>query len=77
MYYRACVKGNLERQVGSRYFVSAANAAKIFFLYKAAVMFLKYTEKDMGNKLERCLYQEFRWHHVLFGVCGIGHAGQI
>lgn len=60
MYYHACVEVNLERQVGSRYFVSSANAAKAFFLSKAAVMFLKYTEKDMGNNLERCLYQKLQ-----------------
>ena len=31
-YYQACSKVNLHRQVGSRYFVSAANAGKIVFL---------------------------------------------
>ena len=47
-YYRSCSVVKLDRQVGSRYFVSAANAAKIVFLAEAAVWFLKYT----GNKLE-------------------------
>ena len=31
-YYESCSQVLLERQVGSRYFVSASNAAKIFFL---------------------------------------------
>ena len=31
-YYQACLRVNLHGQVGSRYFVSAANAAKILFL---------------------------------------------
>ena len=41
------------RQVGSRYFVSAANAAKILFLKDAAIEFLKFTGKERaGNTLE-------------------------
>ena len=52
MYYRSCAVVKLDRQVGSRYFVSAANAAKIVFLADAAMSFLKYTGKDTGNKLE-------------------------
>ena len=51
-YYQSCSVVKLDRQVGSRYFVSAANAAKIYFLAEAAVWFLKYTGKDTGNKLE-------------------------
>ena len=51
-YYQSCSAIKLDRQVGSRYFVSAANAAKIVFLAEAAVCFLKYTGKDVGNKLE-------------------------
>ena len=31
-YYQKCSIIRLERQVGNRYFVSASNAAKIFFL---------------------------------------------
>ena len=54
-YYCCCASITLERQVGSRYFVTAANAAKIFFLKDAAVTFLKYTGKDSGNRLERDL----------------------
>ena len=35
LYYSACASTTLERQVGSRYFVSAVNATKILFLTKA------------------------------------------
>ena len=55
-YYRSCAEVHLHRQVGSRYFVSAANAAKIVFLKDAAIQFLKYTGKDAGNKLETEVY---------------------
>lgn len=51
-YYQACAKVRLHRQVGSRYFVSAANACKIIFLKDAAIEFLKFTGKDTGNRLE-------------------------
>ena len=59
-YYQSCSKIRLDRQVGSRYFVSAANAAKIIFLAEAAVDFLKYTGRDAGNKLERDLLTKLR-----------------
>lgn len=52
-YYRNCSKVRLHRQVGSRYFVSAANACKVLYLRNAAIDYLKYTGKDVGNKLER------------------------
>ena len=55
-YYRSCANVNLDRQVGSRYFVTAANASKIVFLADAAVQFMKYMGKDAGNKLETELY---------------------
>ena len=55
-YYHSCAYVNLDRQIGSRYFVTAANATKIVFLQEAAVHFLKYTGKDKGNKLERDVY---------------------
>ena len=38
--------------MGSRYFVSANNAAKIYFLADSAPAFLRYTGKDHDNKLE-------------------------
>ena len=36
-YYHSCISVNLHRQIGSRYFVSASNAAKIVFLQEAAI----------------------------------------
>ena len=59
-YYHSCSGVVLERQVGSRYFVSACNATKIFFLSKAAKEFLNYTGKDKGNKLEQTLYRKLQ-----------------
>ncbi len=56
IYYSDCLKVRLHRQVGSRYFVCAANACKILFLRRAAIEYLKYTGKDAGNKLERDVY---------------------
>lgn len=53
MYYSNCSKVRLHRQVGSRYFVTAANACKVLFLRNAAIEYLKFTGKDVGNKLER------------------------
>ena len=50
---KSCLNISLERQVGNRYFITAANAAKIYFLKEAAVEFFRYTGKDVGNKLER------------------------
>ena len=49
LYFQQCTKIRLERQVGSRYFVTAANAGKVFFLREAAISFLKYIGKDKGN----------------------------
>ena len=57
-YYKVCSNVKLDRQVGSRYFVTAANAAKIVYLKEAALEFLKYTGKDNGNKLEREVYRK-------------------
>ena len=57
-YYEAFLLVSLERQVGNRYFVTAANATKIFFLKNAAVEFILYTGKDKGNKLERSVYEK-------------------
>ena len=59
-YYESCTQVLLERQVGSRYFVSASNASKIFFLAKASVEFLEYTGKDNGNNLERTVYKKLK-----------------
>lgn len=57
-YYQSCSEVLLERQVGSRYFVSASNAAKIFFLVKAAIEYLQYTGRNNGNNLEQTLYRK-------------------
>ena len=59
-YYKLCTQVLLERQVGSRYFVSASNASKIFFLAKASVEFLEYTGKNSGNNLERTVYKKLQ-----------------
>ena len=65
LYYSSCANTTLERQVGSRYFVSAANAAKILFLKKAALEFLEYTGKSQGNKLEKEVYHKLQDPTVL------------
>ncbi len=50
-YFRSCANVT---QVGSRYFVSASNAAKIIHLKDAAIDFLSFTGKnEAGNKLEK------------------------
>ena len=59
-YYEFCSKVNLHRQVGSRYFVSASNAARIVFLADAAIAFLKYTGKESGNKLEADVFVKLK-----------------
>ena len=51
-YYQPCSQVYLHRQVGSRYFVSAANACIIVFLRDAAVEYSKLTGKDFGSKLK-------------------------
>ena len=58
-YFRECLKVNLHRQIGSRYFVTTANATKILFLKDAAIAFLKFTGKDKsGNKLELDIFSK-------------------
>ena len=57
-YYEQCTKIKLDRQVGNRYFVTAANAGKILFLRDAAIDFLKYSGKDKGNKLEQSVFEK-------------------
>ena len=59
-YYQCCSKITLHRQVGSRYFVSAANTCKILFLKDTAIEFLKFTGKDTGNKLERDVFAKLQ-----------------
>ena len=55
-YYSSCTHISLERQVGSRYFVTASNASKLFFLTDAAIEFLEFTGKSNGNRLEKDVY---------------------
>lgn len=60
-YFKKCATITLHRQVGSRYFVTAANASKIVFLRDAAIKYLTFTaKKDSGNKLEKCVYSKLQ-----------------
>ena len=59
-YYQQCIKVSLERQVGSRYFVTACTAGKILFLQEAALEFLLYTGKDAGNRLEQDVFRKLQ-----------------
>ena len=59
-YVQACSEVRMHRQVGSKYFVAAANGCKILFLKDAAVEFLKFTGKDCGNKLERDVFTKLQ-----------------
>lgn len=54
-YYKECVKVHLARQVGSRYFVTASNASKAFYLVPAAIEFLQFNgiSDTSGNRLEK------------------------
>ena len=60
LYYRHCLKVALERQVGSRYFVTAHNAGKVLFLRKAAIEYLQKTGKNQGNQLEKEVYSKLQ-----------------
>ena len=51
-YYSRYLEVSLDRQMGSRYFVTASNASKIIFLLQAAIDFQKFNDKHLGNKLE-------------------------
>ena len=64
-YYQTCAQISLERQVGSRYFVSAANATRILFLVDAAVHYLEYTGKDEGNRLESTVFKKLHSTELL------------
>jgi hypothetical protein len=54
-YYEKCTQIHLARQVGSRYFVSAYNAAKIIFLRMAAL-----ERQFKRNKLEKEVYAKLQ-----------------
>ena len=60
-YYEKCMKVTLERQVGSRYFVTASNAAKVLFLGDAAQKYLLTFAK---NKLEREVLTKLKDSHA-------------
>ena len=60
MYYKNCLSITLDRQVGSRYFVTAANAGKVLYLRRAAIQYLSETGKSKGNKLERELFTKLQ-----------------
>ena len=57
-YYQQCAEVKMKRQVGSRYFVTAANSGKVLFLKEAAISLLKYTRKEKGNKLEQSVFKK-------------------
>ncbi len=66
-YYAECSRIHLQRQVGSRYFVTAANASKALFLARAALQFLKFngiTESN-GNKLEKELHWKLQDSYLI------------
>ena len=52
-YYQHCKQIKMDRQFGSRYFVTAANSGKVLFLWEAAIDFLSFIGKENGNKLEQ------------------------
>ncbi len=64
-YYSSCTQISLERQVGSRYFVTASNASKLFFLKDAAINFLEFTGKSNGNRLEKDVYDKLKRDEML------------
>ena len=43
VYYQNCHAVTLDRQIGSRYFISASNTGKVLFLADAAIEFLHIT----------------------------------
>ena len=57
-YYQKCNQIKMDRQVGSRYFVTAANSGKVLFLRQAAIDFLSFTGKITGNKLEQSVNEK-------------------
>ncbi len=61
-YFQKCRSVHLERQVGSRYFVTSANASRALVLAPAALEFLKFNgvSATTGNKLEKELYSKLQ-----------------
>ena len=64
-YYQLCQSMTLERQVGSRYFVTASNAVKVVFLRKAAFEYLNEFRK---NTLEKDVYQKLQDSNAMAGL---------
>ena len=60
----------LERQVGSRYFVTAANGSKALFLACAALEYFKFNgvSETNGNKLEKELYLKLQDQFLLASI---------
>lgn len=57
--YHICKQIKMDRQVGSRYFVTAANSGKVLLLPQSTIDFLSFTGKEIGNQLEQTVYQNF------------------
>jgi hypothetical protein len=64
-YYRVCQSISLDRQVGSRYFVTASNAAKSLVLREAAKEYLSLFRK---NKLEIEVYEKLNDDKIMAAV---------
>ena len=60
-YYNNVLNTSLQRQIGSRYFVTAYNSARIIFLLPAAIEFLNHLNvaKTM-NKLEQYIFSKLK-----------------
>ena len=69
-YFKKCLTIHLERQVGSHYFVTAANASKALFLACAALEYFKFNgvSETNGNKLEKELYLKLQDQSLLASV---------
>ena len=66
-YYHQCKEIKLDRQIGSRYYVTAANAGKVLFLREAALSFLVHAGKHNGNKLKQTVFEKLHDSNVI--VC--------
>ena len=58
-YLQNVLNTTIQRQVGSRYFVTAYNSVRIFFLHSAALEFLNYLSATKSlNKLEQYIFSK-------------------
>ena len=70
-YLQNVLNTTLQRQVGSRYFVTAYNSVRIFFLHSAALEFLNYLSATKSlNKLEQYVLSKLN-DPVMIGNAGI------